>query len=187
MSLKLIAIIISVIAVAGILFSSQKSYDNKLIIPQNAAPLAKVSEVRSSEGTMKLIMTTKENLDGTVLYSFSISDPSSKTTPLFAKRVAKGEEMALPQNSWSPNGKYVFIEDRRGLVVDYLVFKTSGEAFTNGQKYLNATALFNEKVKNYNLKAITGWDDPVLMHVLTFKGPPFWFDITTQSFIQLVR
>lgn len=187
MAIKIVIFAILGILISGLLFSNKSQKKNEPVVPQEAVQLQQTSEVGSIEGTMKLVMAKKENNDKTVLYSFAISDQSRKTTPIFSKTVGTGETFALPQNSWSPNSKYVFLEDRLGSMVDYLVFKTNGEPFTDGQKYLNATSLFNQKVKNYNLKSITGWDDPVLMHVLTFKGPPFWFDLTTQSFIQLVR
>lgn len=175
------------ILTVGFLFSNKSGENDKLISPKVQASTPKASEVRSLEGTMKLLMTSKENPDKTLTYFFTVSDPSGKTTPIFSKTATSGEAMALSHNSWSPNNKYLFIEDRFSTFTDYLVFKVNGEPFTNGEKYLNATNLFKEKVKNYNLKAITGWDDPVLVHVQTVKGPPFWFDLTTQSFIQLVR
>ncbi len=190
MTLKVVLFAILGIAAFGFFVSYKPSQNyklnNALILPQ-ATPVPQTSEVRSLEGTMRLIMTRKENPDGTSNYSFTISDKSDKKSLIFEKTTGKGEEMALPQNSWSPNDKHIFIEDRKGTFVDYLLFKANGEFFANGEKYLNVTGLFNQKVKNYNLKAITGWDDPLLMHVVTINGPLFWFDITTQSFIQLAR
>jgi len=186
---KLFILLIVIFATGAAVLRFQNSPSKSLETPISSAasPIIQNSEVRSLEGDKKLQMSAKENLDGTIKYSFSTLDSSGKNQILFVKTVGKGASMALPQNSWSPNSKYVFIEDREAGLVDYLVFKVNGEPFLNGEKYLNATALFNAKVKDYNLKSITGWDDPLLMHVLTFKGPPFWFDITTQSFIQLAR
>lgn len=187
MAIKIVVFAVLGIIISGLIFSNKSQKKNELVVPQEAAQLPQTSEVRSLEGTLKLLMIKKDNENGNTLHSFLVSDESGKTTSIFEKTVGRGEIMSLHHNSWSPNNKYVIIEDKRGSLTDYLVFKTNGEPFTNGQKYLNATALFNEKVKNYNLKAITGWDDPVLMSVLTVKGPKFWFDVTTQSFIQLAR
>lgn len=189
MTLKVILFAVLGIAAFGFLISYKPSLDyksNALISPQ-ASAVPETSEVRSLEGTLKLVMTRKENSDETATYSFTTSDASNKKTLIFGKTVGKGEMMLPAHNSWSPNDKYVFIEDIKGSLVDYLLFKANGESFASGEKYLNVTALFNQKVKNYNLKAITGWDDPVLMHVITVNGPLFWFDVTTQSFIQLAR
>lgn len=185
---KLLILLIILIVLSIFFIELQKSPSKNLgISVPSPSPIAQNSEVRSLNGDNKLNMTTKLNADGTTQYIFLVTVPQGKTTQLFTKTVGKGEEMVPAHNSWSPNNKYVFIEDRRGSIIDYLLFKASGELFTNNQSYLNVTALFSEKVKNYNLKGVTGWDDPVLMHVQTEGGPPFWFDLTTQSFIQLVR
>ena len=185
---KLLILLIALIVLTILIIGFQKNASKSLEAPSpTSTPIVQNSEVRSLEGDNKLNMTTNINANGTVQYNFSVTDSSGKIMQLFTKTVGKGEEMIPAHNSWSPNNKYVFIENRKGSAVDYLLFKTSGEPFVNSQSYLNVTALFNEKVKNYELKAITGWDDPVLMHVLTYNGPPFWFDLTTQSFIQLVR
>ncbi len=184
---KLLILLIALILVLFIVkdYKSGSSKSVETPVP-SASPSIQRNETRSLEGDKKLIMTTKQNADGKIQYTFLIPNSGNELV-IFTKVADRGETINLPQNSWSPSSKYVFLEDRRGSMVDYLVFKTNGEPFADGQKYLNATALFNAKVKDYNLKAITGWDDPVLMHVLTFNGPPFWFDLTTQSFIQLVR
>lgn len=187
MAIKIVVFAVLGVIISGILFSNKPQQRNELVLPQEAAQLPQTSEVRSLEGTLKLLMTKEDNENGNTVYSFLISDESGKTTPIFEKTVGRGEVMSLPQNSWSPNNKYVFIEDKKGFLVNYLLFKSNAESFANGGKYLNVTNLFNLKVKNYNLKAITGWDDPVLMSIFTVKGPKFWFDVTTQSFIQLVR
>jgi len=184
---KLLILLFVLFAALVSLFAYQAGSKKQETPLASASPIVQNSEVRSSEGDKKLKMSAKENLDGTISYSFSVPDSLGKSQLIFAKTVGKGASMALPQNSWSPNSKYFFIEDREAGGVDYLVFKVNGEPFLSGEKYLNVTFLFAEKVKNYNLKAITGWDDPVLVHVLTVKGPPFWFEITSQSFIQLVR
>ncbi len=186
---KLFILLIFIFAtgVAALRFQNSPSKSLETPISSAASPIIQNSEVRSLEGDKKLQMSAKENLDGTIKYSFSIPDSSGKNLVLFVKTVGKGASMALPQNSWSPNSKYVFIEDRNVGFIDYLVFKTNGEPFLNGEKYLNVTTLFNAKVKDYNLKVITGWDDPLLLRVLTVKGPPFWFEIPSQSFIQLAR
>lgn len=154
-------------------------------IPSSQSSTEK-SEVKSADGSIKLSMTVKKQ-DTASVYSFSVIDQTGMVTPLFEKKATLGETMSLPLNAWSPNNKHLFIEDHIGSRIDYLVFNANAALFPNGDKYLNATDLFNQKVKNYNLKAITGWDDPVLMSVRTINGPHFWFDITTQSFIQLFR
>lgn len=188
MVVKNILIILAFLAVIAMLFGYRANFSKSVEIPlPSATPVPKQSFVTSSNGDMRLIMIAKPSSSSATLYSFSIADQSGKTSVFFSKMGVRGESMSLPQNSWSPSGKYIFIEDKNGYLTDYLVFKANGESFSTGEKYLNATTLFNQKVKNYNLKTITGWDDPVLMSVRTVDGPHFWFDVTSRSFIQLVR
>lgn len=162
---------------------SKKALETPIPSPQTSES---TTSVPSADGIMNLKMT-KNILNGSVVYSFIALDNTGKKSFLYQKKATLGESMALPANSWSPNDKYLFIDDKNGYLTDYLVFKANGEPFANGAQYLNATLLFNQKVKNYNLKTMTGWDDPVLISVRTVDGPHFWFDITNQSFIQLVR
>lgn len=144
------------------------------------------SEVLSPDGSKKVTLKSYTLNNGLTVYSVYTSDKNGlNKSPIFSKTLSRGS-IALPANSWSPDNKYLFIEDREGID-NYLVFKSSGLAFGDGEKYLNATLLFNTKVKNFMLKAITGWDDPVLMSVRTTDGTHFWFAVETQNFIQLVR
>lgn len=187
MPVKFVLFALILILGFGFIFSTKTQVGDKSQTPEIfSTPVPQQSDVISPDGTMKLIMTKKQEDNG-IFYSFSVSDKSNKKTEVFSKVAALGEIMALHHNSWSPNNKYFMIEDKQGSFTDYLVFKANGESFPTGEKYLNATVLFNGKVKNYNLKSMTGWDDPVLISVRTVNGPHFWFDLTTQSFIQLAR
>ena len=144
------------------------------------------SEVPSPDGSKKVILKSYALNNGSTVYSVYTSDGNGLNKSLiFSKTISKGS-IFLPGNSWSPDNKYLFIEDREGAD-NYLVFKSSGLAFADGEKYLNATSLFDTKVKNFTLKSMTGWDDPVLMSVWTTNGTHFWFAVETQNFIQLVR
>ena len=190
MVVKRLLAILFVIVLAGVVVlsyrsgpSSQKSYQNPL---SKLPPESQETVVDSPDGTIKLVMTKKKNQNGALIYSFSTKEESGKSLKIFEKTATFGEEMSLPQNSFSPDNKYLFIKDTNGYKTDYLVFRVNGEPFSTGEEFINATELFDQKVKGYNLKSLTGWDDPVLMNILTVNGPRFWFDITTRSFIQLV-
>ena len=99
--------------------------------------------------------------------------------------------MSISPNSWSPDKKYVFLqENRSGSIYDVLVFKTSGEPFLVTEQYVSVAPLFTNRKTEYYLTDVTGWDSPTLLHMVTAvdaskKGPPYWFDVTSQSFIQL--
>ncbi len=156
-------------------------------VPMPTASPSQNIEVFSPDGSKKLTLKTQTRNDGSVIYSVFASDTNGRNSSLiFSKTISKGS-INLPANSWSPDNKYLFIKDSEGGDVDYLVFRADGKPFTEAQKYLDATSLFKSKVKNFTLKSITGWDDPVLMSVRTTDNTHFWFAVETQSFIQLVR
>lgn len=185
---KLLAIVILIVLASTVfLYRFHRSSQIRLQNPVSTAESVTQSSVNSPDGTIKLIMSVKKNQNGASVYSFSTKDESGNVVPIFKKTATFGESMTIPPNTWSPNNKYLFIKDTNGYKIDYLVFKANGEPFTTGESFINATALFDQKVKNYNLKSMTGWDDPVLISVRTVDGPHFWFDLTTQSFIQLAR
>lgn len=187
---KLLILLVFLIGLTFVLFRLQGGTTKTIetpIVQSQTQTTTENREVGSADGSMKLKMFITKSSSGSATYSFSTTNQTGKTLPFFEKTTKFEETMSLPANSWSPNNKYFFIEDKNGYLTDYLVFKASGESFMAEEKYLNATVLFNQKVKDYNLKSITGWDDPVLMSVRTVNGPHFWFDITTQSFIQLAR
>lgn len=148
------------------------------------------SEVSSSDGKMKLIMRVEEGKDKVKTYSFFTVDISGKNRKtLFTKTVSLGGEMSIPRNSWSPDNKYLFLIENEEGSTNVLVFKASGEIFQNSQQYLDLRALFKSKA-GYSINNATGWASPTLIYVTTLsddstKGPTFWFDLSSHSFIQL--
>ncbi len=155
-----------------------------------AAVQAVVTDVETTNliGDKKIIMRTK-NLDDEQVYSFFLSDDSHGEFQFYTKTSTDVTEMLLPRNSYSPNDEYVFIQENVHGVHNFLLFKTSNEIFPNGQSYVNVTEMFNTDARDYVLKEVTGWAAPNLLIVYTTsngsKGPSFWFDVTSLSFIQL--
>ncbi len=172
-------------------------------------PNAKPSEtdVHSSDGTMKLIMRRERKLNQPEIYSFFSADIEGKNEQLiFTKAVSNGGGMSLPQNSWSPDNKLVFIEEQEPATKSgtpalshVLVFKASGEPFGSapgkvsaGETYFDVPTLFAQKVQNYSFAKVTGWASPTLIIVATTtetgtKGPSYWFEIPSKAFLQLAR
>ncbi|MBI3397581.1 hypothetical protein HY045_03835 [Candidatus Woesebacteria bacterium] len=115
---------------------------------------------------------------------------TTKSGFFFTKTESKLDTISIPFNSWSPDYKYVFLNETVGGVNNYLVLSVSNKLFTGDSKFLNLTEAFIKKLPNFKLKEVTGWASPTLLVVNTDKesgdqGPSFWYDITTQSFIQL--
>ncbi len=149
------------------------------------------TEVHTIDGTMKVLMekrTTKENAQ---IYTFLVSDISGKNKrTLFTKTASVSSTMILSPNSWSPDGKYLFIRENNKDSFTIFVFKASGNAFLEGQQYIDVVPLFTKRKTTDRVSDVTGWDAPGLLHVKTVldsnvKGPSYWFDISSQVFLQL--
>jgi hypothetical protein len=85
---------------------------------------------------------------------------------------------------------YFFLKEKTPHEEDYLVFRSSGELFSDDARALSVQQLFREKVKGYTIEDVTGWADPTLLVVntKTVDGDTkvsFWFDVPNQTFIQL--
>ncbi len=143
------------------------------------------SELQSPDGKMVLTMRREGQKNQPQTYTFKVGERL-----IFARILESSGEMAIPHNSWSPDNKYVFVQekDESGQVI-FLVLKTSGEAFKNGDQYLNVSALFDQKMKGLLLRDATGWASPTLVNIETSKdetkkGPSYWFDVDSRSFLQ---
>lgn len=156
-------------------------------------PAIKSTQVNSLVGTKKLLMQEKNNSDGTTTYTFSVADISGKNPiELFTKTVAEGEVMEIHGNSWSPDDKYVYVVEKDKKVSHVYVFQTSGEAFADGQQYVDVVPVFTERKPEYTFNEITGWASPTLLYVTSASQgnnayQPFWFEVTTKAIMQVVR
>ena len=187
-------IIIATALVFGAKLATKPQIQNQAeasITPEVIEVESTVGEASSLEGTMKLIlkkMVDKNNQTQT--YSFISSDSSS---PIFTKTVGLSQSMAIPANSWSPDNKYVFVEEKNEQgEKNYLVLKASGEPFTDGQQYYDVKSLFMAKKTQYTLDKITGWASSNLLIITTLteqstKGPSYWFEVPSKAFLQLSR
>lgn len=97
--------------------------------------------------------------------------------------------MSIPFNAFSSDNSYVFLKETKDGEYHYLVFKSSGELFANGQAFLDVTPLFAAYTKTYTISDVTGWADPTLLVVnaTSTNGTlySFWFDVASHSFIPL--
>lgn len=145
-------------------------------------------ESTSIDGIKKLTMRTIKQDDAMVSYTFLINDGEKEFT-LF-KATAKEGTFVVPSNSWSPDSMYVFLIDTASLPEQIYVFKASGESFSDEQQYLNVTELFSASKQQHIVDTATGWDSRGLLHIRTknqddSRGPSYWFDVYSRSFIQL--
>lgn len=143
------------------------------------------NDVHSIDGTLKLIMRILTLQGDTKTYSFFVADIyGNNERSLFAKTLNKNTTMMIPENSWSPDNKYVFIRQNQADLFEIFVLKANGEVFASGQQYLDVISLFAQRKMKYSIIDVTGWDSSVLLHIRT-TGPNYWFDVTSSAFMQL--
>ncbi len=166
-------IVLFVLLVLGaVIFVKRPEQSNSTpVAPPVLATTPKETEVKNLDGTHTLIL----NGDGSIF----ISDDKGR------RFLYSGTHLSLPPNAWAPDNSYVFVKQTEPAVT-YLVFKTSGEPFSDTEKYLDVAALFGQKQPQRTLKDATGWDGVGLIHIKS-DGPSFWFDVASRSFLQLSR
>lgn len=161
-----------------------------VLLPSETPTLAQQSEIHSSDGTMNLIMQTETKKDQPKNYSFFVADISGENKRLlFTKTTGLQEKMSLPLNSFSPDNKYLYLEEKKPGFVDVLVFKVSGETFANGEQYLDVGQLLAKSKAGYHINHVTGWVSPIFIQINTIKddltkGPSYWFDVESHAFWQ---
>lgn len=144
----------------------------------------------SPDGTRTLTME-KQQIKDYVKYSFftSIKSETAKQI-IFGKEEISSQNLSIPYNTWSPDNVYVFLKEFTPTINNYYVFYTSGNNFPDNSQFLNIQTLFAQKVSGYIIEDVTGWAAPNLLIVNTKANEggnkvSFWFDVTSQSFIQL--
>lgn len=159
-----------------------------VVLPSPILPVTSMTEVHSPDGTLKLVLKGVTQLSGTQsVYLVTASNLSGvNRRVIYQSLLPNGTNVRIPANSWSPDNKFVFImvQSQDGLHV--LVFPA------NGNDSIDLSSIFREKFPNAILRDVTGWDDPALLHVMTYNadktiGLSYWFDIWSRSFIQLAH
>lgn len=143
----------------------------------------------------KKTLTLKKLREGNLIsYSVFSSDIPAQATPpgslLWSETIDTTTKVAIPYNTWAPDDAYVFLQEDSQAGRDYYVFSSTGGSFANGERNLHVRDLFTKARPEFTLTEVTGWAAPNLL-ILNSKtsdgnqGPSFWFDLTSQSFIQL--
>ncbi len=196
----------TLLAILGLLFAIflllswyQKTNLNSVLI--KSAPAIKFlpssssvlqnSEMHSSDGTKTLILRVTSTSNESQVYSFFTRDlPDGVEKQLFSKEINASDSFELPFNTWSPDNKYVFLQQNSPAGKHTLVLKASGELFPGGEQYYDAVTLSVEKKLPYIFDTATGWASETLLVFTTKKedgaaGPNYWFEVPSKAFIQL--
>lgn len=148
--------------------------------------------VKNSDGSRQLTLKSAEFADHTDYIFAAAKNDGTDAKLIYTRTVGPGASMSIPANTWSPDYKEVFLILKDGSLTQYLVFKTSGETYAQGDQFLEITSLFTKSKSKLTLKNVTGWDGYGLLHVETAnpdgsRGPRFWFVTGTRQFLELAK
>lgn len=138
----------------------------------------------SPDGKLTLSMKMEKGNGGTV-YSFSVSGKE-----IFVKTVNPSTTISIPYNTWDPNGKYIFLKENSNVGTSFFVLSTGTPSLEQNDQTANITKLFAEKYPDLKIGDVTGWGGVNLVVINSIKGdgskgPSFWFEMPSHSFIQL--
>jgi hypothetical protein len=197
---KLIITVCLIVSVISILFvmrsrgwepkrPSPDSRNNPYALPVAKAGTSNEASVESPDGKLTLKMQENKGKEGTT-YIFWISGSDGSAKEIFRKTTPLGSALSIPFNTFSPDGKYVFLKEANDSNADYLVLSVAGTWLTKDSQTLEISGLFADKYPDYKITDATGWGGPTLVVINTDRisggeGPSFWFDVGSRSFIQL--
>lgn len=181
---------------AGMVFQrfavpTNASAEKLVVIPTPKVPLSKLQTVYTPDGTKKIVASGTPVDSTTESYVVTTSDPhGDHRVVLYQTSEEVGTRLILPQNSWSPDNRYVFLIKNKQSVLTVLVFSADGKEFSESTPYINLSTDFEKRLPSLTLRDVTGWDDNQLLHVMTSdktgqRSSSYWFDVPSRSFIQL--
>ena len=156
-------------------------------MPETAIPIVEASQntsVDSPDGRVALSMKIAKN-DSGVTYSFLTSGKI-----IFEKIVNPSISFSIPANTWSPDNKYVFLKEVGPAYVNFFVLLAAKDSSQQDDQTASIAELFAKKYPNLTIEDVTGWGGINLVIVNSnntdgSRGPSFWFDAPSHSFIQL--
>ncbi|OGM21380.1 hypothetical protein A2714_02325 [Candidatus Woesebacteria bacterium RIFCSPHIGHO2_01_FULL_38_9] len=145
----------------------------------------------SPDGTHTLTMKNGKEVGGVVTQTFFVSSEKDKTPINIFERDSDPDKLvAVPDNSFSPDHKYIFMIYEEDGKNRYIVFRTDGKDINKSGKTVEIESLFSEKFPDFVITDVTGWGSYSLIVVNSDTkegktGPSWWFDLSNFSFIRL--
>jgi hypothetical protein len=138
----------------------------------------------SPDGKLTLLAKTVKSKNE-VTYTFTVTGKE-----IFVKTVNPSVAISIPYNTWSPNGKYIFLKENSTKGVRFFVLSTSAASSDQNDQTADITDLFAKKYPDLTIGDVTGWGGVNLVVLNSIKGdggrgPSFWFEMPTHSFTQL--
>lgn len=187
----LACLVISAVSVLFILSSrGQQPKEISYAPPLAKADPSRESTVASSDGKRTLKMKEEKGKEGVTYTFWVINSADNSQKEVFRKNVPLNTTFAIPANTFSPDGKYVFLKETAPEGTSYPVLSALGTPLTKDGSTLEIVGLFAGKYPNYKITDVTGWGGVGLIVFNTDKseggiGPSFWFEIPSGGFIQL--
>ncbi len=195
--LAIITILVAVLAAAGIMFYNggylTGANKTKPSPTSSLEPVAEVTEketeVISQDG--KHILTMRQTFkEGLSTYAFFLSsDKDKQKKVLYTTDFLDGVSYELPFNSFSPDGKFLFIKSKDAVGDRFLVFSTNISA-EKAQDPVEVGSLFAAKYTDLVLTDVTGWGGLGLLVLNSDNAegksvPSFWYEASSGRFIRL--
>lgn len=154
-------------------------------------PVPRISKIIASQINpdnsyiLKLKMIPEQNLTAFTLLYAKASD--STGTQLYASIPMLDTNWSIPFNTWSPDNKYIFIQEDKAKTRDYIIFPV---ASADPIEPIRLSRLFYNQYPDHVLREVTGWAGASLLILNTQTkngetGPSFWFHPATKAFTQL--
>jgi len=172
--------------------ASQPPSTRLLALSPTPTPTSQTQTINSGDGKVQLAMTQKSLSDSSVHQFTIVNNEKQSRQIIYTNNLNSEVTHSLSINAWSPDNQLFFIQENSNGNSRHLVFKASGDPFASDLPYLDVDSRFAEKLPNLTLREVTGWASNTLLIVYTTKsngdkGPSYWFDTTSQSFIQLAH
>ena len=149
-------------------------------------PSEKTDSQISPDGTKTVTVKTEKNRDKTQTVTVSTNDNESA---FFTKIIQADESIILPFNTWDPQDKYFFLQEKGPNGQTIMVFKGNGEAFADGSPYLNLSDAYTAKTAG-NPYEVTGWAGYNVIVLNTTlddgsQGQSYWYEVPSGAIIPL--
>lgn len=150
--------------------------------------ISPLSEATNSDGSFRLEGESQRAREGRTSYSFRVVEVDKKVSlPIYSTVADPGSTMSIPRNSWSPDNKQIYLMAKSPGGDDYLVFRTDGSNYGDGEKYISLLEHWNKSERDENIIEVSGWAGDDLLMVYTQKrdgttGSAYSFVTSTRRF-----
>lgn len=176
-------------SIAGWIFQSKPKPTPPQVLIPTPTP-TKDQETHSSDGTMNAILQIPSASESARMYAVFVEKIDGEGRKLiFATSTSYDETFSIPQNSWSPDNKYLYLQKETSGKKDIVVFQASGNSFTDEEHGRSIDETLQKNKPGYTIDQATGWMSATIVQIFTkkednTKGPTYWFYVPSASLWQ---